>query len=285
MVENPSYEELAAENEKLMQKVEWLEGAFNAHREKGMEIKTRFLSNLSHEIRTPMNAILGFSSLLHNDQLTENEKDEYVSYISNNSRALLKVLDNIIDLSLLETESLSLRSEEIFARELIREIYDGYQHDMARTTQKKVAFLMNLPKDSDRVIVQADGHRLRRVIDNLVSSATTYQKKGVIELKLEIPNEQRVVLSVGCDDNTLLTERAKMVFENFVGENEVWYNELDNTGLALKLARGLVESMGGKSSVSRELNNRFRFSVIMPVKEIRQVKNNGSKLDIQAILI
>lgn len=282
---NPSYKDLIAENEMLRQKIEWLQGVFDAEKEEGLEVKKRFLSNLTHEIRTPMNAILGFSSLLHNEHLTDAEKDEYVTYISYNSRTLLKVLDNIIDLSLLETNNLSLRSEEVFARDLIRDVYERFHHELAGTTKKRVAFLMNLPHNEDRVIVQADGHRLRRVIDNLVSSATTYQKKGVIELKLEIPDERRVVFSIGCDDYTLLVERATMIFENSSQEQDNWYNELDNTGVALKLAMLLVESMGGAIHIAREPNRRFRVSIAMPVKEIRKLKANGSKHHVQAILI
>jgi signal transduction histidine kinase len=282
---NPTYDDLFAENKKLRQKVEWLEGVYDSDQDNGLEVRRRFLSNLSHEIRTPMNAILGFSSLLHSEKLSDAEKGEYVSYISHNSRTLLKVLDNIIDLSLLETNNLTLRSEEVLARDLIKDIYEDFHLEMAGTTKKRVAYLMNLPHDHDRVIIQADGHRLRRVIDNLVSSATTYQKKGVIELKLEIPDESRVVFSVGCDENTLLVERATMIFDNLSEENSKWYNEMDNTGVALKLARSLVDSMGGVTRISREPNHRFRISIVMPVKEIRQVRLNGAKHHVQAILI
>jgi signal transduction histidine kinase len=126
MNDNPTYEELQSTNMLLRQKVEWLEGVYHNHRDAGNQLKSRFLSNISHEIRTPMNAIMGFSDLLKSSALSTSEREEYIQYISHNSQALLKVMDNIMDLTLLETGSLNIKQEEVFAEELFIEIYDYY---------------------------------------------------------------------------------------------------------------------------------------------------------------
>ena len=111
MKENPTYEELRSANTQLKQKVEWLEGVYHTHKDAGIQVKSRFLSNISHEIRTPMNAILGFSDLLKSSSLTLSERDEYLYYITHNSQELLKVMDNIMDLTLLETNNLKMKQE------------------------------------------------------------------------------------------------------------------------------------------------------------------------------
>jgi two-component system sensor histidine kinase EvgS len=283
MKEDPTYEELKSTNKKLRQKVEWLEGVYHSHRDAGIQVKSRFLSNISHEIRTPMNAILGFSDLLKNNTLTVNERDEYIQYISHNSQALLKVMDNIMDLTLLETNNLKIKQEEIFVEELFREIYEYYNSKVIRTMHYRVALLMTTPSTYGRVTVKADGYRLHRILDNLVSTAITNQMKGVVEMKMEILNQERVLFSVISKKNELLEERAKMIFENN-GNTDDWHNHLDSTGLSYKLARDLANAMGGSVSLVQVDEKRIGIRIDLPIEKIGMLKKNGAKKDITALL-
>jgi signal transduction histidine kinase len=275
MRENPTYEELMAANEKLRQRVEWLEGVYHNHRDAGEQVKSRFLSHVSHEIRTPMNAILGFSDLLQNGQLTDSERDEYICYITHNSRTLLKVMDNIIDLTLLETDNLEMRKEEVLVEDLFRDIFEFYNAKVVRTMHYRVALLMTTPTQYGRIIVQADAYRLKRIIDNLVNNAITRQTKGVIEMKMEVKDEQRIVFTVISKKNELLEERAKKIFENN-GSTDDWHNQLDSTGLACKLARDMANAMGGSVSLVEVDEKRTGVSVEMPIKSIGYTKKKES---------
>jgi signal transduction histidine kinase len=270
MHENPTYEELKSANEKLRQRLEWLEGVYHNHREAGEQVKSKFLSHISHEIRTPMNAILGFSDLLQNGQLTENERDEYICYITHNSRTLLKVMDNIIDLTLLETNNLELKSEEVLVEDLFREIFEFYNAKVVRTMHYRLALLMTTPTQYGRITVQADAYRLKRIIDNLVNNAITRQIKGVIEMKMDVTDDQRVVFTVISKKNELLEERAKKIFEN--NGTDDWQNQLDSTGLACKLARDMAKAMGGFVSLVEVDEKRMGVSVGMPIKSIGNFK-------------
>ena len=287
MSEQPSYEELLRANETLRRKVEWLESMYDTHKDEAVGIKTRFLSHVSHEIRTPMNAIMGFANLLQQNEVSPEEKDEYLFYIAHNSQALLKVLDNIIELTLLESQNLKLNHEEVCLKELIQSVHDYYNSDMVRTTKQRVALLMNLPPRLGKVTVVADGYRLRRVLENLVANALSQQNKGVVEIKLEIPDKNRVVFTVRSDANTLLRERAKMIFENSEPKDDNWFNQLDNTGLSYVLVRDLTRAMGGTiDMINGEAEDKgFGLRVVMPVKELSMTGKNGSVKDVKAIMI
>lgn len=273
---DPTYDELIAANKKLQQKVELLEEVKQSDYTNGMRIKSRFLSNVSHEIRTPMNAILGFSSLLQNEKLTQNEKEEYLFYISHNCQALLKVVENIIDLTLLETENLILNQEQVSIQDLITQVYEYHNMEMARTTGERVAILMSMPNNNHRVIIKADSYRLKRVMDNLVNCALRHQRKGVVELKLEIPENNRVVFTVTCEGNSQLIERAKAIFEDN-GNDDDWHNQIDNTGVVYKLARGLTEAMGGTVSLnSSDDEKKVDIMISFPVHGIENLDITGA---------
>ncbi len=283
MNEDPTYEELRSVNQQLQQKIEWLEGVFHSHRDAGLQVKSRFLSNISHEIRTPMNAILGFSDLLKNNNLSLTEREEYIQYISLNSQTLLKVVDNIMDLSLLEANSLEVKQEEVIAEELIREIYEYYNSKVVRTMNYRVALLMTTPSGYGRITVNADGYRLHRILDNLVSTAINNQIKGVVELKMEIADHKKVQFFIIGKRNELLEERAKMIFENN-GITDNWHNQLDSTGLSYKLARDLAKAMGGSVNMLQMDERRMGIRIELPIKEIGMIRKNGSQRNVKALL-
>jgi signal transduction histidine kinase len=283
MKEDPTYEELRSANLQLKQKVEWLEGVYHTHKDAGIQVKSRFLSNISHEIRTPMNAILGFSDLLKNSTLTTIEREEYIHYISHNSQALLKVMDNLMDLTLLETDNLKMRQEEVFVEELFREIYEHYNSKVVQTLHYKIALLMTIPTVYGRVTVTADGYRLRRILDNLVTTAIAHQKKGVIEMKMDIVDEKSVQFSIISMKNDLLEERAKMVFENN-GNTDDWHNHIDATGLAFKLTRDLANAMGGSVSIVKVDKKRIGICLELPITKIGNNNKSESNKDVTALL-
>lgn len=283
MDENTTYEELLAANQKLRDKVAWLEGVYHTHRDAGLQVRSRFLSNITHEIRTPMNAILGFSDLLTNSTLTDSEREEYIEYISHNSKTLLKVMDNIIDLTLLETDNLEMKQEEVFAEDLFREIYGFYNSKVIRGMSYRVALLMSTPTRYSRITVNADGYRLHRILDNLVNNAITHQCKGVVEMKMDIRDGKHVLFTIISERNELLEERAQMVFENN-GNTDDWHNHLDSTGLAYKLARDLAKAMGGSVSLVQVDKKRIGVRMELPVKKIGINHKHTKQRNISALL-
>ncbi len=134
MIENPDYKELMEYTKQLEAKVVRLEDSLKQFQSDGIRVKTRFLSNVSHELRTPMNAIIGFSHLLGEEDVDGNQRDAYINHISKNSNSLLNMMDNLIDLTLIETGALKLKEENVDVYPLMKELYSQYNLDsIART--------------------------------------------------------------------------------------------------------------------------------------------------------
>jgi signal transduction histidine kinase len=143
MGEKLEYDELVEYTRQLEKKVAGLEDTLKQFQSEGTRVKTRFLSNISHEIRTPMNAIIGFSHLLGDDEVDGNQREVYIDHITRNSNSLLNVMDNLIDLTLVETGNLQLDKDEVVVYDLLKELYNRFNLDRYRTNKERVALLLN----------------------------------------------------------------------------------------------------------------------------------------------
>ena len=122
MGEKLEYNELLEYTRQLEEKVARLEDTLKQFQSDGTRVKTRFLSNISHEIRTPMNAIIGFSHLLGDEDVDGDQRDSYIDHITRNSNSLLNMMDNLIDLTLVETGNLQLKEDEVAIYDLLKEL-------------------------------------------------------------------------------------------------------------------------------------------------------------------
>ena len=131
----------------------------------------------------------------------------------------------------------------------------------------RIALLMTVPTQYQRVTVTADGFRLHRILDNLVNTAIAQQFKGVVEMKMDVSNEEYVQFSIITNKNDLLEERAKMVFENN-GNADDWHNHLDSIGLAFKLVHDLAHAMGGSVSLMKVNDKKLGICLELPIAKI-----------------
>lgn len=278
----PTYEELLVANRELQNELKSLKSYTEKENRAGFSVKSRFLSSFSHEIRTPMTAILGFSDLLKENDLSETDRRIYINYICQNSYALLNVMDTIIDLSLLEEKEVKLNEERVFIEDLLYEIYENYNSRIVRTMEKKVVLLLTTPPELDRALIRIDGLRLYRIIDNLVCNTIMQQSGGVIELRMEAPADGWYRISVISEQNEMLAERAKMIFENNEYQDD-WQDFLDLTGMAYKFAKGLSKLMGGDAELVLDKCGKMQVSVVLPIegssgKKQVQTDKKASKL-------
>ena len=124
MGEKLEYNELLEYTRQLEQKVAMLEDTLKQFQSDGTRVKTRFLSNISHEIRTPMNAIIGFSHLLGDEDVDGDQREAYIDHITRNSNSLLNMMDNLIDLTLIETGNLQLKKDEVVIYDVLKDLYE-----------------------------------------------------------------------------------------------------------------------------------------------------------------
>ena len=145
--------------------------------EESDRLKTEFLNNMSHEIRTPMNGILGFSELLNDPDLDDNKRKNYVNIIQNSGNQLLRVIDDIIEISKLETKQVILKEEKINLNDLLFELFSIF--DLKAKENQISLYLKKGLSDSNSVIL-LDSLKLHKVMNNLLENALKFTNKGQI---------------------------------------------------------------------------------------------------------
>ncbi len=267
MSEKPDYNELLEYSRQLEDKIAWLEETLRQFQSDGTRVKTRFLSNISHEIRTPMNAIIGFSHLLGEEEVDGDQRDAYINHIARNSDSLLNIMDNLIDLTLIETGNLKLKEDQVEIYSLMKRLYNQYNLDRYRPNRERVALLLNVREAFKQAKIITDRQRLSRALSCLIENALSQTKKGVVEIGASFADKNLLVFTVKDSSNMLLQERARKIFET-VEKEEDWYNTSDTIGLGYKLARGLVEAMNGEIKVEDSSFKGTTIEVSIPVKTV-----------------
>ena len=146
------------------------------------EIQTAFFRNLYHEIRTPMNSILGFSSLLHNNNLTAEKRNLYTEQVWKSSVIFLQFIDDLVEASLLETQRTELEPGWFYINDMLQEVYQScnrYRHMLDKTN---IVLLLNKPKDQQNVHIEADRKRLHQMMECLITDSIMGTERGIIEL-------------------------------------------------------------------------------------------------------
>lgn len=271
-----TYEDLLAYVDKLEKRVKELEAEVDDNDTKTEKLKTKFLSNISHELRTPMNAILGFSSLLNDQQLPHNKREEYVNHINQSSAKLLNVVEAMIDVSMIQTGQLKIRQEECFVNQFLTDIYHYFNVDRHRNDRHHIALLLNLGSKADDIMIHSDQFRLNQVITSLLSNAFKYTEKGVIEFGYQMDEgEDKITFFVTDSGKGVLQEKSKQIFESFEKGDEYEYGKgVDSgVGLGLTLSKGIIELMGGEIWVEDNVFKGSTFKFFIPCKAVREIKS------------
>jgi len=283
MGEQLEYEELLEYTRQLEQKVARLEKTLKQFQSDGTRVQTRFLSSISHEIRTPMNAIIGFSHLLGDDDVDGDQKESYINHITRNSNSLLNIMDNLIDLTLIETGNLQLKEDEVEIYKLLRELYDTYNLDQYRANRERVALLLNVREAFKDAKIITDKQRLSRALSCLIENALAQTKKGVIEFGASFADKNTMTFTIKDSSNMLLQDEIRTIFET-TEKDEGLYNTSDTIGLGYKLASGLVKAMQGEIQVSESSFKGITIEFSIPVRIVTPKhyrSGEGKKMEVE----
>ena len=224
--------------------------------EESNRLKTAFLANMSHEIRTPLNAIVGFSSVLVSDDSSPAEKEQYCDIIQKNSDLLLHLINDILDISRMESGKIKFVWEECDVVELCQTALSTAEY--GRKTS--ALFLFETPVAS--LVIKTDAQRLKQVLINLLSNAAKFTPSGSIKLAIAIDKQhQQLELSVSDTGCGIPSDKSDRVFERFEKLNE--YSQ--GTGLGLAISRLIVENLGGKIWVDKDYTEGARFVFTHPL--------------------
>jgi len=250
-----------------------MEAADSANR-----MKTAFLANMSHEIRTPMNSILGFSDLMVSNKQPKEDVDYYLKIINTSTRQLLSVINDIIDISIIESGQLRIFNRPTKLNSLLMNIYQLHciKADLNGTT---LTLNKGLPDSKMNIIT--DEQRLSQVLNNLISNAIKFTEKGNIEVGYTLKAEF-VEFYVKDTGSGISAEFHELVFERFRQVDEHRKNNLGGNGLGLAISKSLVELMGGKIWLQSEVDKGSQFFFTIPYIQASAV-NNTTESNIETI--
>jgi len=226
--------------------------------EESNRIKSAFLANMSHEIRTPLNAIVGFSSILAED-VSEEERTEYLSIISKNNDILLQLINNILDLSKIEAGTLEYVYANIDVNKMLSEIEQAAR---MRQTNANVAICAVTPLEG--LLLYTDQRRVTQVLNNFISNAMKFTNTGSITFGYEEPKDGYIRFFVTDTGTGIPPEKVADIFNRFV--------KLDSfkqgTGLGLAISQNIVKELKGEIGVASELGKGSTFWFTLPYEKM-----------------
>jgi hypothetical protein len=254
--------------------------------EESDKLKSVFLTNMSHEIRTPMNAIMGFSNLLGESDVDEDEKKKYVEIIQNAGDRLLKIINDIIDVSKIEARQLSLDLTECDLNGIFKKSFESFKKSELLIHKPEIQLILNIPVKNNEVKFISDPHRFQQVLDNLISNAIKYTEKGEIETGYKLisdKGEKRIEVFVRDTGLGIPEEMHEVIFERFRQVEEVRFHE--GAGLGLSISKGILDLLGGEIWFTSETGKgtTFFFSVPYVVPENRKMKETRTDLPVPSL--
>jgi CheY-like chemotaxis protein/HPt (histidine-containing phosphotransfer) domain-containing protein/two-component sensor histidine kinase len=252
--------------------------------------KEMFLANTSHEIRTPMNAIIGLVELLKKTKLAK-KQSEYLNIIEQSSENLLHILNDILDMSKIESEKMHL---EYKAFNLMEVLNDSINTLMIKAKEKGLILELNCPKGCRDFVVLGDRVRLAQIIINLVNNAIKFTDRGKIQINIEQLEENkenfRFRFSVKDTGIGIAEERQKQVFQEFVQADDSTTRLYGGTGLGLSISQHLVSLMGGKLALKSKLGEGSEFFFTLQLekadkKPIQELPRSAKPMDLEKNLV
>ncbi len=230
--------------------------------EESDRLKSAFLANMSHEIRTPLNAVIGFSNLLNDNSIENNDRKRFIKQINKNSDDLLMLIDDIIDLSFIESAQLKINIEQFELQSFIKAIVENYK---TLSINPQVKFIINNHISTEPIFIQSDPYRLRQILTNLINNALKFTEKGSVEFGYKHESDKGVfyVKDTGIG---ISEENQKLIFDRFRKiENNVSKLYRGN-GLGLTISKRLAELLNMNLYVESELRKGSTFYLTIPAE-------------------
>ena len=258
---------LAAMNETLDRKnAELSEAVQNA--EQANQAKSDFLSNMSHDIRTPMNAIVGITNLMANEPDLSDKLNTYIHKVQLSSRHLLSLINDVLDMSKIESSGVALNNEPVSLAEQIWLVDSVIR---SQTNQKRQNFHIYMHEIVHEYLI-TDGTRLRQLFLNLLSNATKYTPYGgtvtldMAELPSDKPDYANFTITVTDTGYGMEPAFLERIFEPFTRAENSTTNKVQGTGLGMAITKSIVDLMGGTISVTSEVNKGSRFEIALSLQ-------------------
>ncbi|MCB2196285.1 MAG: PAS domain S-box protein [Bacteroidetes bacterium] len=273
--------ELQKKNEELEENILWIQKVNNElkiAKEKAEEsdrLKSAFLANMSHEIRTPLNGIIGFSALLNKKGLNKETYSRYANIIESSGKRLLSVVNDVFDISLIQSDQMKIEKNIFEINELLDEVETLYQ-TIQKEKLKDVS--LKLVKNSDKEIkLNTDQYRVHQIFKNLIDNAFKFTKEGAIEFGYLPVKRDEITFYVKDTGIGIPKDHQVNIFSAFRQVDDSITRDYEGAGLGLSICEGLLHRMGGEIWVESEINKGSIFFFTLPLKDGKRIKKVSDK--------
>jgi PAS domain S-box-containing protein len=243
-----------------------------AQAEENNNLKTAFLNNISHEIRTPFNGLLGFLSLIQNNDITQTERDEYIGIINQSAARLMDTITDVVEISQIQAGQAKLNISEINIQEILRGIFMRFR-PIAEMKGLKLKVKNHLSQQIN--IIKTDGIKLSTVLSHLIGNAIKFTKSGSVELVFRLKEDhlqsgigapQPIELEFSVTDTGIgiPQEKHQVIFERFIQADPSLTRKFEGSGLGLSIAKTYVEMLGGVIWLESEIGRGTTFYFTVP---------------------
>ena len=240
------------------------------------KLKSSFLTNMSHEIRTPMNAIVGLSELLKDKAFSEDDKTDFINLIVSNSNSLLGLIDDILDISKIESNQLNIVMKNCEVYPVLNELYLRYNKEIKAKEKSHLHFHLSVDADIKDLTFETDVIRLKQALSKLLDNAIKFTDSGHITLGASL-EDKKIVFFVEDTGIGLSEDKKKIIFELFRKVEDNKLKLYRGTGLGLSLSQNLVKILGGEIKVESQLCKGSKFYFTLPLKKSLHAVESSSR--------
>ncbi|MBK5209467.1 MAG: response regulator, partial [Flavobacteriaceae bacterium] len=235
--------------------------------EESGRLKTEFIQNMSHEIRTPMNGILGFSELLDNPELSDEKRKRFIEIIKSSTNQLLHIIDDIMEISVLETKQIKAEENLVCLNDLLYELFSVFN---IKAIKNKISLILKNGLSDQESTILTDKNKLSKVLSNLMENALKFTTEGTVELGYKLKDKE-IEIFVKDSGIGIRPECQKIIFERFSQAEKDLSKKVGGLGLGLSIAKENAELLGGKISVISKPGEGAAFYVTVPYKPVNLI--------------
>ncbi len=236
--------------------------------EESDKLKSVFLSNMSHEIRTPMNGIIGFARLLKKDNLSNIKKTKYVDIIVESGMHLLKIINDIIDISKIEANLIELNNEPCCLNHIMDEIREYALLELKINNKNNISFSIEKGLSNNESFVTCDKTRVRQILINLLTNAIKFTNEGFIKVEYQVINDENLLFTVKDSGIGIPSEDHKTIFERFRQAEGRLIKKYGGSGLGLSISHSLIKMLGGDIWLESSPGKGSNFFFTLPLKKV-----------------
>jgi len=241
--------------------------------EESDKLKSAFLANMSHEIRTPMNHILGFTEIITSQQTNENERQEYGALIKHSGNNLLRLINDIIDLSKIECKQIKLTYHHTPINLLLTELYKKYYTYKNQNNKAHLILKIQKTLSDEDSIIYTDPKRLKQLLCNVIENAIKFTDEGFVELGYNLTNQNKIEFFVKDSGIGIPKQSIEHIFQSFRQMDGSDTRQYNGTGLGLTISARLAEMLGGDIRAKSEENTGTCFFISLPYNQNKSETN------------